>query len=105
MAPASARSHSEPKTSGRAGLAVALDELERPVPRVRGRLCELLLLAVKEAVRGSPVRADPVVDARVGQRLVDLRVALLGDVLVGAALEGEDRGLHLRCALARARRI
>src|SRR5581483_11573361 len=81
---------------------VGVDEREHAPPRVLGRLRELLLLAVEEAVRGARVRDDLVLDAGRGERLVEGRVHLGGDVLVGARLEREDRALHPVDALDRA---
>ena len=45
-----------------------VDERERAAPRVLGRVRELRLLAVEEAVRRAVVDDDLVLDARVGQR-------------------------------------
>src|SRR3954451_24212420 len=69
---------------------MALDEIERPAPRVVGGFREVLLLAVEEAVGRSFVRDELVLDPCGLQRALELGVVLGGDVLIVAGLRGED---------------
>ena len=78
-------------------------ERENSRPGVIGGCCEVLLLAVEEAVRCPFVGDDLVLDARGRERLVERGVVLGSDVLIGARLEREDRPLELRGALRRSR--
>src|SRR5437588_160411 len=71
-------------------LRQALEEGERPAPGVVRGVCELLLLAVEEAVRGAGVDDELVIDAGVGQGRLERVVQVLRDVLVVAGLERED---------------
>src|SRR5438874_608838 len=80
------------------------DEPECPPPRLVGRLLELLLLAIEEAVRCAFELDELVLDIREPQRALKLEVVLVADGLVGAALEREDRAAHLRHERQRARR-
>ena len=78
---------------------MALDEVERSPPGIVGRLGELVLLAVEEAVRRALVGDDLVLDAG---GLEGLRES--GDVgrrhrLIGAAHQSEDRCPQLTSAL------
>ena len=72
-------------------------------PRILGGGGELVLLAVEEAVRRAFVGDDLVLDARIGERLLEGCVVLGRDVLVGAGLERKDRSLQLSGALDRPR--
>src|SRR4029079_5636782 len=85
------------------GGSVALDERERPLPRVCGLLGVVLLPAAEEAVRRAVVDDDLVLHAGRGQRAVDRRVVIGKDVLVVAGLKREDRRLELGGALCRSR--
>src|SRR5438046_8914267 len=76
--------------------AMLLDEGQHALPRIVRRVGELLLLAVKEAVRRALVRHDLVLDVCGAQRVLEGTVVGGGDVLVRAGLQGEDRRLELR---------
>jgi hypothetical protein len=82
---------------------VRRDEGEHLRPRVVGRVGELLLLAVEEAVRRSLVGVELVVDSRRAQGSLERSVVRGGDVLVGSRLQREDRRLEIGRALCRAR--
>src|SRR4051812_13696052 len=82
-------------SAGGAKLLVRLDEVERAPPGVVGRLLELLLLAVEEAVRRAVELDQLVLLAGPAERLLELEVVLVRDALVGPALEGQDRRLEL----------
>src|SRR4029077_12049946 len=84
------------------GSTVRVDERERAAPRVLGRVRELLLLAVEEAVRCAVVDDDLMLDARSGERTIERRVVVRRDALVVAGLQGEDRARDRVDALARA---
>src|SRR5947207_6286035 len=99
------RASSGATTRGSTALAMALDEVEDALPGVLGRVCELLLLAVEEAVRRALVADELVVDPRVGERLLEGRVVLGGDVLVGPGLQREDRRVDLSGPLGRPRAV
>ena len=73
------------------------------LPGVRRGVGVLLELAVEEAVRRARVGDDLVLDPGRGQRRVEGRVVLGGDVRVVAGLEREDRRGELGGALRRAR--
>src|SRR3954447_26299920 len=62
-----------PVLSGHAS-GIPLQEPEYTSPRIFGRVGALLLLPVEEAVRGTLVDDDFVVDAGRRERLVELRV-------------------------------
>ena len=74
------------------------DERERPPPGVVGRLGELLLLAVEEAVRGAVVDDDLVLDACGRQRRVERGVVLGGDVPSSPAWSARIGTVDLRGA-------
>ena len=78
------------RRSGRSGLGVTLDEGEQAPPRVVGRVGELLLLAVEEAVWRAVVGDDVVLDPGCRQRRVEGVVVLGEYVLVRARLETGD---------------
>ena len=59
------------------------DEPECPPPRLDGRLLELLLLAIEEAVRCAFELDELVLDIREPQRALELEVVLVADSLVG----------------------
>src|SRR5204862_3422405 len=69
-------------------LRVALDEALHVLPRVGGRVLELLVLPVEEAVRRARVHVLLVLDARLLKRLVERFAIRLRNAFVGAA---EDR--------------
>ena len=83
---------------------MTLEKREDAVPGVLGVRCELLVLAVEEAVGSSRVDHDLVLDARGGERLVEGLRVLDGDACVVAGLEREDRAGQLGRALRRPRR-
>src|SRR5439155_19971180 len=72
-----------------------VDEVEDASPRILRRGSELLLLAAEEAVRGTVVHHELVLDARLVEGLLERGIVLGRDVLVGAALQGEDRRIQL----------
>src|SRR5947209_9789840 len=80
------------------------DEPECPPPGVIGRLLELLLLAVEEAVRRALELDELVLHIREPKSALELEVVLVADSLVGLALQGEDRAAHLGHERQRARR-
>src|SRR5207253_5847126 len=92
-------SSAPPPRSSESRTAVALDEIEHPLPGACRVVGELLVAAVEEAVRGAGVRDDLVLDRGRGQRFVELGVELGRDVLVVARLERQDRRLDLAGAL------
>src|SRR5438876_11548738 len=63
---------------------VLLDEREDAIPGVLRRLCELLLLAIEEAVRSTLVRDELVLDARLRQGPIERCIVFGADVLVVA---------------------
>ena len=81
--------------AARGGSGALLDELERLLPGVLGRVGELLVLSVEEAVRGARVRDELVFDSRSRERRLEGGIVLGRDVRVVARLEGEDRPRHL----------
>ena len=108
------RPHLRPLREGRRALradpppapsALLVDEAQDALPRIGRCVGELLLLAVEEAVRRAVVRHELVLDAGLGEGLLEGGVVLGRDVLVVAGLEREDRALHLAGALGRARRL
>src|SRR5437867_9601064 len=83
---------------------MGFDEREDFRPGVRRGCCEVLLLAVEEAVRRPVVGGDLVLNTRGGERLVERRIVFGGDVLICSRLEREDRHFALRWAVYPARR-
>src|SRR5215211_2301967 len=92
------------RSTRRRSSSPAFDELEHASPRVVGRVGELLLLAVEEAVRRALVGDELVLDAGLLQRGVERGDVLGANRLIRTAHQPEDRRLELAGALSRARR-
>src|SRR5258706_5788272 len=84
------------KTRLRARRRVGPDETQHTLPGIRRLGLILLIGAVEEAVRRARVGDQLVLDARGGERLIELLDALSRDALVRAAEESQHRAFELR---------
>src|SRR5207237_1856248 len=86
-------------------LRVALEETLHVLPRVRGRVLELLELPIEEAVRRAGIDVLLVLDARLLQRLRERFPIAFGNAFVRTTIDGENGRLELRGGVDRPRPI
>ena len=89
----------------RTALRFVANERLHPLPRISRRLRELRLLLIEEAMRGTRIDSELVLDPGLAAGGIELVDGAAGDPLIGTAEEGEDRAGEAAHRVDRARSL